>query len=107
MTLDEAIKHAKEIAGEQRRRAGTCTQNDAECDKFSSCAKCAEEHEQLADWLEELKAIREIVTLKKPDDMDIKGETVYLCPNCGAEINGKDIDFIYHCCACGQAIDLR
>ena len=59
MTLDEAIKHAKEIAGEQRRRAGTCTQNDAECDKFSSCVKCAEEHEQLADWLEELKQLRE------------------------------------------------
>lgn len=64
-------------------------------------------HKQVAAYLRELKAIREIVTLKKPDDMDIKGEAVYLCPNCGAEINGKDIDFIYHCCACGQAIDLR
>lgn len=87
MTLDEAIKHAKEIAGEQRRRAGTRTQNDAECNKFSSCAKCAEEHEQLADWLEELRAIREIVTLKKPDDIDIKGAIIHLCPNCGQAID--------------------
>lgn len=63
------------------------------------------EHKQVADYLKELRTIREIVTLKKPDDMD--SETVYLCPNCGAEINGKDIGFIYHCCACGQAIDLR
>ena len=44
MTLDEAIKHAREKADEQ---------------KCQSCKKCAEEHEQLADWLEELKDRRE------------------------------------------------
>ena len=44
MTLDEAIKHAREKANEQ---------------KCHSCKKCAEEHEQLADWLEELKNRRE------------------------------------------------
>lgn len=41
MTIDEAIKHAKEIAGN------------------SECIECAEEHEQLASWLEELKELRE------------------------------------------------
>ena len=55
MTLDEAILHAREVASEQKRRSGTCVQNDSECDKFSSCIKCAEEHEQLAEWLELLK----------------------------------------------------
>ena len=44
MTLDEAIKHARDKANEQ---------------KCHSCKKCAEEHEQLADWLEELKNRRE------------------------------------------------
>ena len=58
-TLDEAIAHAREVASEQRRRSGTCTTNDNECDKFSNCMKCAEEHEQLAEWLEELKSIKE------------------------------------------------
>lgn len=27
---------------------------------YQSCIKCAEEHEQLADWLEELKAMRNL-----------------------------------------------
>ena len=48
MTLDEAIEHAHAIAKE--------------------CGKCADEHEQLAGWLEELKALKEKPDpLKKPD----------------------------------------
>ena len=58
MTIDEAIIHAREVASEQKRRSGACVQNDSECDKFSTCLKCADEHEQLAEWLEELKAYR-------------------------------------------------
>ena len=58
MTLDEAIIHAREVASEQKRRSGVCVQNDSECDKFSTCLKCAEEHEQLAEWLEELNSYR-------------------------------------------------
>ena len=54
MTLDEAIAHAKEVASEQRR-SRICTVDDSECDKFSNCINCAEEHEQLATWLEDLK----------------------------------------------------
>ena len=59
MTLDEAIEHVIEVAKEQKLRSGICTTNDNECDKFSSCIKCAEEHERLAEWLEELKFIRQ------------------------------------------------
>lgn len=59
MTIDEAINHAKEVASELKRKSGLCVQNDNECDKFSSCLNCAKEHEQLAKWLEELKAYRE------------------------------------------------
>ena len=58
-SIDEAIAHAREIASEQKRRSGICVQNDSECDKFSDCLKCAEEHEQLAEWLEELKEYKE------------------------------------------------
>ena len=59
MSIDEAIAHAREVANEQKRRSGICVQNDLECDKFSSCLKCAEEHEQIAEWLEELKDYRD------------------------------------------------
>lgn len=41
MTIDEAIKHAKEVAGDSR------------------CTECAKEiAKQLASWLEELKELR-------------------------------------------------
>ena len=45
MTLDEAIIHAREVASRK-------------FDDRVHCIKCAEEHEQLAEWLEELKSYR-------------------------------------------------
>lgn len=58
LSIDEAIAHAREVASEQKRRSGICVQNNSECDKFSACLKCSKEHEQLAEWLEELKSYR-------------------------------------------------
>ena len=45
MTLDEAIKHCMDIAETQ--------------EMCSNGKKCAEEHRQLAEWLKELKQLRE------------------------------------------------
>ena len=45
MTIDEAIVHAREVASRK-------------FDDRVHCIRCAEEHEQLAEWLEELKAYR-------------------------------------------------
>ena len=60
MTLDEAIKHAEEVANEKERLGAMGRGNP---DKFApspeQCFKCAEEHRQLAEWLKELKAFRE------------------------------------------------
>ena len=58
MSIYEAIVHAREVASQQKRRSGICVQNNSECDKFSACLKCSKEHEQLAEWLEELKSYR-------------------------------------------------
>ena len=58
MTIDEAIAHTRDVANKQKIRSDICIQNDSECDKFSDCLKCAEEHEQLAEWLEELKCYK-------------------------------------------------
>ena len=46
MTIDEAIAHAREVASRK-------------FDDRVHCIKCAEEHEQLAEWLEELKFLRQ------------------------------------------------
>lgn len=52
MILDEAIKHCKDIA------------------KDKQCTKCGEEHQQLAEWLEELKELKKM--LSEISDSDIK-----------------------------------
>ena len=51
MTLDEAIKHAEEVAEEHTKynRYGG----------FESCDECAEEHRQLAKWLKDYKRLLE------------------------------------------------
>ena len=65
MTLDEAIKHARDKAKEQRKDYDTCVVKEGygckDCAYYYSkpCIECAEEHEQLAEWLEELKKLRE------------------------------------------------
>jgi len=56
MTIDEAIEHAREKAKEQRYYA----KFEHNGMMYQSCIKCAEEHEQLAEWLEELKAMRNL-----------------------------------------------
>ena len=69
MNLDEAIKHAEEIAKEQEKEAKEWHENQVrKCELFpfaemdytheNECAKCAEEHRQLAEWLKELKELR-------------------------------------------------
>ena len=55
MTLDEAIKHAKAKAKEQRYYA----KFEHNGMMYQSCVKCAEEHEQLAEWLEQLKEYKQ------------------------------------------------
>lgn len=57
MTIDEAIAHAREVAEENRDRMTDKLGKD-QVFEFAKCIECAEEHEQLAEWLEELKAIK-------------------------------------------------
>ena len=53
MTLDEAIAREKQLEKEQRSHIGTWD------DEYSKkCEVYAEEHEQIAEWLEELKTNR-------------------------------------------------
>ena len=51
LSIDEAIAHAREVASRK-------------FDDRVHCISYAEEHEQLAEWLEELKAYREIGTVE-------------------------------------------
>jgi hypothetical protein len=60
MTLDEAIKHAEEVAEEK--------ENEVEYLEYSrldwrheanQCSECAKEHRQLAEWLKDYKRLLE------------------------------------------------
>ena len=55
MTIDEAIAHAREVALEQ---SSIATELSLAVADTSKCIKCKQEHEQLAEWLEELKTTR-------------------------------------------------
>ena len=69
MTLDEAIKHAEEVAKQNEEDAviySNCKNHKKNLYEIGlaenaekKCCKCAEEHRQLAEWLKELKRLRE------------------------------------------------
>lgn len=71
MTIDEAISHAREVAECQKMSARLIEDNayipesvDKEAITYGNTI-CANEHEQLAEWLEELQQYRQIGTLEE------------------------------------------
>lgn len=65
MTLDEAIQHCEEVAEENEEiyEAHCRIYSKEVVERYPSppCKKCADEHRQLAEWLKELKAYRELI----------------------------------------------
>ena len=59
MTIDEAIEQEKFKARVDRIKSNKRIFHNNDEDKISACHRSAEEHEQLAEWLEELKRIEE------------------------------------------------
>ena len=57
MTLDEAIIHAREVAVRNRKQYKNCPSDRTDI-RHQTCEECAEEHEQLAEWIEEPKSYR-------------------------------------------------
>lgn len=122
MEIHEAIEHAKKVAKEKYIAGVLChaNPNDYELD---ACIECAKEHEQLAEWLQELQEYQQLGTLeevraavekqeaKKPtydgDGYAPDGTFVWdewICTNCG---HRYEIDYEEHdyCPYCGQRID--
>ena len=76
LTLDDAISHAKEVAEKNYRGADFESIDSVDNDIKTNCIKCAEEHEKLAEWLEELKSYRDLeeqgLLVRLPDDLKKK-----------------------------------
>ena len=88
LTIDEAIMHAKEVARERKNHA-TYTFPSLKT-YYDECEKSAEEHEQLAKWLEELKHYKDLEEQGRLIELPcVVGATVYM-PNekFPAEIEG-------------------
>ena len=73
LTLEEAIVHAKEVAEKNYRGADFESIDYIDDDIKTNCIKCAEEHMQLAEWLEELKSYKDIGTLKELKELKENG----------------------------------
>ena len=85
LTLEEAIAQAKEIAEKNYRGAEFESIDSIDDDIKTNCIKCAEEHMQLAEWLEELKSYKDLeehgLLVRLPCNV---GDTVYRV-NAGAK----------------------
>ena len=130
MTLDEAIENENKIAEENQKIFDTqivfddvsiselyCDDTEVIEEHLSNYKKCAEYHDQLTEWLEELKQYRAIGTpeecraavekqkVKKPIEPDEEYGT-FKCPNCGGLIFTEDrFETHKHCLLCGQKLD--
>ena len=83
MTLDEAIRHADEVAEKQDKAAKEWHENQVrKCELLpfaemnytheNECKKCAEEHRQLAEWLKDYKWLKEQEPCDKPQQEIIR-----------------------------------
>ena len=77
MTIDEAIKHAEEVADLCEDSASRYDMTDS-LESHMACkdGKCAEEHRQIAEWLKELKLYREIFGSMEFEHIDINFEPI-------------------------------
>ena len=77
MTLDEAIAHAREVAEENFDLAQDMYFSDEDTNERNKCLNCTEEHDQLAEWLEELKAYKELGTVEECKNAILNIERFY------------------------------
>ena len=70
MTLEEAIIHCEDVAN----------------DRAGCCEDCAEEHRQLAEWLKELRAYRQMdtprvtcINCRHIDIRNVQGQAAPVC----------------------------
>ena len=88
MTLDEAILHAREVAVRNRKQYKNCPSDRTDI-RHQTCEECAEEHEQLAEWLEELKSYRASVFSGDMTQIMLKEEYYKAIDDFAEKLNAK------------------
>lgn len=113
MTLDEAIKHAEEVAEEKERDRDVRkihldnrnTHNNIV--HYEKACKYAEEHRQLAEWLKELRVFKSRKgQWLRMSDLSEQEDDRYKCSHCGNVIHYKNKMDLYTfnswCGRCGS-----
>ena len=108
MTLDEAIKHAEEVAEKFESLHERYENMDEDRLLFrveeNECKNCANEHRQLAEWLKELKQLRK--QEKTGHWIDNSDEGYVECSNCGSATNcDGNIADLHFCFSCGAEME--
>ena len=84
MTIEEAVKHCEDVV--ENKEIDAENQNPLFPNDIEECKKCAEEHRQLAEWLNELKRARVLLRatyelLMKQNDsgyvLNLLSETIF------------------------------
>lgn len=102
MTLDEAIKHAEEVALLNENTCKLKPNLDLKMHR-----ECAEEHRQLAEWLKELRVFKSRKgQWLRMSDLSEHEDDRYKCSHCGNVIHYKDEMDLYTfnswCGRCGS-----
>jgi hypothetical protein len=106
LTLEEAIKHAKEVAKTNRAEATYNFPNLKEY--YDNCLECANQHDQLTEWLEELKSFKEAEEQGLLVRLPANNKEIYIissrwtvCSECGSRFDE------YSCSGCEYACDSK
>lgn len=92
MTIDEAIKKEEELAIQQIEKANALDNiplfgmSKDDIEEIKECYKCSKEHEQFAEWLKELKLLREdrkTGEWQRMSDYPEDEDSRYRCSCCG------------------------
>lgn len=79
MTIDEAIEHAEDVATKKRMQATDYYDGRIWDNNIRKCEKCANEHKELAEWLEQLKEYRQLEEHGRLIKLPCKvGDTIYI-----------------------------
>lgn len=117
MTLNEAIRHCEEVAERyetrakmiDRRKLGFALENP------TVCHECAAEHRQLAEWLSELKDLRNYISCMAYSEADkqsewvissiLGGQQFYSCKKCGCSVIDHEAQSFKYCPHCGRSME--
>lgn len=110
MTLDEAIKHAEEVAEEKENEGKLLCQSEG---ASIGCLTCAEEHRQLAEWLRDYKRLKEQelkvwhwILAEEQNKEDVENDNYrFVCSECQcSDIHAKGTKVPY-CWKCGAKME--